>query len=40
MTRDVTGLSSGTVIMAIPVVILFLFFQRHFVRGMTAGAVK
>lgn len=40
MTRDVTGLSSGTVIMAIPVVVLFLFFQRHFVRGMTAGAVK
>lgn len=40
MTRDVTGLSSGTVIMAIPVVLLFLFLQRHFVRGMTAGAVK
>ena len=40
MTRDVTGLSSGTVIMAIPVVLLFLFFQRHFVRGMTQGAVK
>lgn len=40
MTRDVTGLSSGTIIMAIPVVLLFLFFQRHFVRGMTAGAVK
>ena len=40
LTRDVTGLSSGTVIMAIPVVLLFLFFQRHFVRGMTAGAVK
>ena len=40
MTRDVTGLSSGTIIMAIPVVLLFLFFQRHFVRGMTSGAVK
>ncbi|MEM1398603.1 MAG: carbohydrate ABC transporter permease [Pseudomonadota bacterium] len=40
MTRDVTGLSSGTVIMAIPVILLFLFFQQHFVRGMTAGAVK
>ncbi len=39
-TRDVTGLSSGTLIMAIPVVILFVFFQRHFVRGMTSGAVK
>lgn len=40
MTRDVTGLSAGTVIMAVPVVLLFLFFQRHFVRGMTSGAVK
>ncbi|MDW3225375.1 MAG: carbohydrate ABC transporter permease [Paracoccaceae bacterium] len=40
MTRDVSGLSSGTVIMALPVVLLFFVFQRHFVRGMTAGAVK
>ena len=40
MTRDVTGLSSGTIIMALPVIILFLFFQRTFVRGMTQGAVK
>ena len=40
MTRDVAGLSSGTVIMALPVVLLFLVFQRHFVRGMTQGAVK
>ncbi len=39
-TRDIAGISAGTVIMAIPVVLLFLFFQRHFVRGMTAGAVK
>lgn len=40
LTRDVTGLTAGTVIMAVPVVILFLLFQRHFVRGMTQGAVK
>lgn len=40
LTRDVTGLTAGTVIMAVPVVLLFLFFQRHFVRGMTQGAVK
>lgn len=39
-TRDIAGLSAGTVIMALPVVILFLVFQRHFVRGMTQGAVK
>ncbi|SDE37003.1 carbohydrate ABC transporter permease [Limimaricola pyoseonensis] len=39
-TRDITALSAGTVIMAVPVVALFLIFQRHFVRGMTSGAVK
>lgn len=39
-TRDIAGLSAGTVIMALPVVVLFLTFQRHFVRGMTQGAVK
>jgi ABC-type glycerol-3-phosphate transport system permease component len=39
-TRDVTALSAGAVIMSFPVVVLFLLFQRHFVRGMTAGAVK
>jgi ABC-type glycerol-3-phosphate transport system permease component len=39
-TRDIAGLSAGTVIMALPVVVLFLIFQRHFVRGMTQGAVK
>lgn len=40
MTRDAAGLSAGAVIMSLPVVALFLVFQRHFVRGMTAGAVK
>ncbi|WP_207896901.1 carbohydrate ABC transporter permease [Rhizobium sp. BK418] len=39
-TRDIAGLSAGTVIMALPVVALFLIFQGHFVRGMTQGAVK
>jgi ABC-type glycerol-3-phosphate transport system permease component len=39
-TRDVSSLSAGAVIMSAPVVVLFLLFQRHFVRGMTAGAVK
>ncbi|MDX8535149.1 carbohydrate ABC transporter permease [Mesorhizobium sp. VK25A] len=39
-TRDISGLSAGTVIMALPVVALFLIFQGHFVRGMTQGAVK
>ncbi|WP_421725977.1 carbohydrate ABC transporter permease [Bauldia sp.] len=39
-TRDIAGLSAGTVIMAVPVIVLFIFFQRHFVRGMSQGAVK
>ncbi|WP_144224705.1 carbohydrate ABC transporter permease [Mesorhizobium amorphae] len=39
-TRDISSLSAGAVIMALPVVLLFIVFQRHFVRGMTAGAVK
>jgi sn-glycerol 3-phosphate transport system permease protein len=31
---------AGAVIAAIPVVILLILFQRHIVRGLTAGAVK
>ena len=29
-----------SVLGSVPVLILFLFFQRQFVSGMTAGAVK
>jgi raffinose/stachyose/melibiose transport system permease protein len=28
------------VIVALPVVIVYAFLQRHFIRGMVAGAVK
>jgi sn-glycerol 3-phosphate transport system permease protein len=31
---------AGAVIAVIPLVILLLFFQKHLVRGLTAGAVK
>jgi sn-glycerol 3-phosphate transport system permease protein len=31
---------AGVVIAVIPLVILLLFFQKHLVRGLTAGAVK
>jgi sn-glycerol 3-phosphate transport system permease protein len=31
---------AGAIIAVIPLVILLLFFQRHLVRGLTAGAVK
>jgi raffinose/stachyose/melibiose transport system permease protein len=39
-TSDLTLLSAGSVIVALPVVVLYVFLQRHFIRGMLAGAVK
>ncbi len=32
--------SAGVLILSVPIIILFFFFQRHFVAGMTSGAVK
>ncbi|MGH9107282.1 MAG: carbohydrate ABC transporter permease [Acidimicrobiales bacterium] len=37
---DYGGLMAGCTMMALPVVIFFLFVQRHLVQGFTAGAVK
>jgi raffinose/stachyose/melibiose transport system permease protein len=37
-TSDLTLLAAGAVIM--PVVLLYVFLQRHFIRGMLSGAVK
>lgn len=34
------AIMAGTVIVALPMLILFLFTQRHIARGLTAGAVK
>ena len=31
---------AGTVIAALPIFVLLLFFQRHLVRGLTSGAIK
>lgn len=36
---DATGFAAGTLMSIAPVVLIFLFFQRYFVRGL-AGAVK
>jgi ABC-type glycerol-3-phosphate transport system permease component len=33
-------LSAGSVLTVIPVIILFVFFQKHIVAGFTAGAIK
>lgn len=37
---DLTLLSAGAVIVALPIVVLYVFLQRHFIRGMVSGAVK
>ncbi|HYZ82608.1 MAG TPA: carbohydrate ABC transporter permease [Solirubrobacteraceae bacterium] len=39
-TQEVNLAAAGTLIMTIPVVVLFLLFQRQFIRGLTVGAVK
>ncbi|MGO2822021.1 MAG: carbohydrate ABC transporter permease, partial [Brachybacterium tyrofermentans] len=39
-TAELALLSAGAVIVALPMVIMFLFLQRHFIRGMLEGAVK
>jgi len=31
---------AGSLIMVIPVIVVFLFLQRYYIRGLTAGAVK
>jgi raffinose/stachyose/melibiose transport system permease protein len=37
---DLTLMAAGAVIVALPVVVLYVFLQRHFIRGMLSGAVK
>jgi raffinose/stachyose/melibiose transport system permease protein len=39
-TQDIALVSAGAVIIAIPILIVFIFFQREFLRGMLTGAVK
>jgi raffinose/stachyose/melibiose transport system permease protein len=39
-TNDEALLAAGSLIVAAPVVIVYLFLQRHFIRGMLSGAVK
>ncbi len=39
-TSDLSLMAAASVIVALPVVILYVFLQRHFIRGMLAGAVK
>jgi raffinose/stachyose/melibiose transport system permease protein len=39
-TSDFSLLAAGAVIVALPVVVLYLLLQRHFIQGMLSGAVK
>ena len=39
-TTDFALLAAGSVIVATPVVLVYVFLQRHFIRGMLTGAVK
>ncbi|MFO7320854.1 MAG: carbohydrate ABC transporter permease [Chloroflexota bacterium] len=37
---DVPTMAAGAMIVSLPVLILYLIFQRHFIRGMISGAIK
>jgi raffinose/stachyose/melibiose transport system permease protein len=39
-TSDEALLAAGALIVAAPVAVVYLFLQRHFIRGMLSGAVK
>lgn len=37
---DVPTMAAGALIVSFPVLLLYILFQRHFIRGMISGAVK
>jgi raffinose/stachyose/melibiose transport system permease protein len=37
---DVPTMAAGALIVSLPVLVIYLIFQRHFIRGMISGAVK
>jgi raffinose/stachyose/melibiose transport system permease protein len=39
-TTDVTGLAAGALIISVPVLVVFVVFQRSLIRGILAGALK
>ncbi len=39
-TTDIALVSAGAVIVAVPILVVFIIFQREFMRGMLTGAVK
>jgi raffinose/stachyose/melibiose transport system permease protein len=39
-TADVPRLAAGSLIVAGPILVVYAFFQRHFIRGMLGGSLK
>jgi len=39
-SQDVTLVAAAAVLVALPIMIVYVFLQRSFIRGMFAGAVK
>jgi raffinose/stachyose/melibiose transport system permease protein len=39
-TQGTALLAAGAILVALPVVVLYIFLQRHFIKGMIDGAVK
>jgi ABC-type glycerol-3-phosphate transport system permease component len=39
-TTDIPVLAAGTVIVIVPVLVVYLVFQRHFINGLVEGALK
>jgi len=37
---DISALAAASLIVALPVVVVYLFLQRHFIRGVLSGALK
>lgn len=39
-SADFTAIAAGSIIVALPVVIAYVFLQRHFIRGVLSGALR
>jgi raffinose/stachyose/melibiose transport system permease protein len=37
---DPTKVAAAAILVVAPIIIVYIFLQRHFVRGMLAGAIK
>ena len=37
---NITVMAAGAIMMSLPVIIIYVIFQRHFIRGLVSGALK